>query len=228
MARPLLCLVTDRRRLAARIGCGEASAAEWLITQVSAAARGGVDLVQLREPDLSAAAMLELTRRVLDAVRGTRARVVVNDRVDVAIVSGAHGVHLKAASIAPSLVRTLLSRDALVGASVHDAARAASLAGDVDYLIAGTVSDSRSKPLGWPTLGMGGLAAITRAASGVPVLGIGGLDRGAARELTRAGAGGLAAIDAFIPAVEPGRFEECVHETVVALRLAFDSPEHVT
>jgi len=187
-----------------------------------------VDLVQLREADLPSATAVALTRRVLHAVHGTGARVVVNDRVDVAIAAGADGVHLKSSSVAPGLVRTLLGRDALVGASVHEAARAASLSTDVDYLIAGTVSDSRSKPLGWPTLGMTGLAAITTAASGVPVLGIGGLDARSVRALVRAGARGLAAIDAFIPAVEPARFEECVHETVTALRLAFDSLEHVT
>ena len=228
MSSFLLCLVTDRRRLSARIGCDAESSAEWLIRQVRAAARAGVDLVHVREADLPAATVVALTRRALDAVRGTRARVVVNDRVDVAIAAGAHGVHLKSSSIAPSVVRTLLAGDALVGASVHDAARAASLAIDVDYFIAGTVSDSRSKPLGWPTLGMTGLAAITRAASGVPVLGIGGLDAGSAADLVRAGARGLAAIDAFIPAVEPARFEGRVHETVTTLRLAFDSLEHVT
>lgn len=223
----LLCLVTDRRRLAARIGCDEVSSAGWLIRQVRAAARAGVDLVQLREAELSASALVELTRRVLDATRGTRARVVVNDRADVAIAAGAHGVHLKASSVAPCLIRTLVGRGVLIGASVHDAARAATLSSDVDYLIAGTVSSSRSKPPGWPTLGMDGLAAICRAASSVPVLGIGGLDARRAGDLARVGAG-LAAIDAFIPDVEPGRFEDCVHETVSALRMAFDSPEHVS
>jgi thiamine-phosphate pyrophosphorylase len=224
----LLCLVTDRHRLAARLGCDEASSATWLVTQVRAAARAGVDLVQLRDAHLSGAALVELTRRVLDAVRDTRARVVVNDRVDVAMAAGAHGVHLKSSSIAPSLVRTLVSRPALVGASVHGADRAASLSGEVDYLIAGTVFASRSKPVGSPTLGMAGLAAIARAAAGVPVLGIGGLDAGSARDLTRAGARGLAAIDAFIPAVALGRFEESVHEIVTSLRLAFDSLERVS
>jgi thiamine-phosphate diphosphorylase len=223
-----LCLVTDRRRLTARIGGDADSSADWLIKQVRAAAQAGVDLVQVREPDLPAATVVALTRRVLDAVRGTRARVVVNDRVDVAIAAGAHGVHLKTSSIAPSLVRALLAGDALVGASVHDAVRPAALSIDVDYFIAGTVSDSRSKPPGWPTLGMTGLAAITRAASGIPVLGIGGLDARSVPDLVRAGARGLAAIDTFIPAVEPARFEESVHETVTALRLAFDSLEHVT
>jgi thiamine-phosphate pyrophosphorylase len=223
----LLCLVTNRARLARRLGCDEASSTGWLIAQVRAAAHAGVDLVQIREGDLPAAALVALTRRAVDAVRGTRTRVLVNDRADVAYAAGAHGVHLKASSMPPSLVRQLLPAGALVGVSVHDAARAAALSADVDYLIAGTVAPSSSKPGGWPTLGLTGLADIVRAAEGVPVLGIGGLGVRSAGQLRQTGARGLAGIDAFLPAVPPNRFEECVHETVLALRLAFDSPESV-
>jgi thiamine-phosphate pyrophosphorylase len=224
----LLCLVTDRRRLAARIGCDEDASLDWLVRQVRAAAQAGVDLVQVREGDLPAAKLVALARKVVEAVTGTGARVVVNDRVDVALAARAHGVHLKAASVAPTAVRGLLAPGALIGVSVHDAAAAALQASHVDYLIAGAVRPTASKPAGWPTLGMAGLAEIVRASAGVPVLGIGGLDAGAAADVRRAGAGGMAAIDAFLPADGSVSFDDSVHEIAAALRLAFDSPERVT
>ena len=86
-----LCLVTDRRRLGEAL---RASPREWsdlLLVQSDAAARGGVDLIQVREPDLEAAALALLVRRIVSAVRGSRTRIVVNDRLDVAVVAGAHG-----------------------------------------------------------------------------------------------------------------------------------------
>jgi thiamine monophosphate synthase len=112
--------------------------------------------------------------------------------------------------------------------SVGDAAAAARHAPHVDYLIAGPVRPTASKPAGWPTLGTAGLAGIVRASPGVPVLGIGGLGAGAVADLRRAGARGMAAIDAFLPAGGSVNVEDSVHEIVAALRLAFDSPERVT
>jgi thiamine-phosphate diphosphorylase len=225
--RALLCLVTDRRRLAARLGCDEVSALEWLVIQARAAAHAGVDFVQIREGDLPAATLVALSRRVRAALEGTAARVLVNDRVDVAIAAGAHGVHLKASSIAPGLARELLPAGATIGVSVHGA-DAAARAGRVDYLVAGAVFATASKPAGWPTLGLAGLVAVVEAAAGVPVLAIGGVEASSARSLRQAGARGMAGIEAFLPAAPPDRVEASVHETVSALRFAFDSPEHVT
>ena len=226
MPRALLCLVTDRRRLAARLDCDEVSALEWLVIQARVAARAGVDFVQIREGDLPAAALVSLSRRVRAALEGTGARVLVNDRVDVAIAAGAHGVHLKASSIAPGLARDLLP-GGTIGVSVHGA-DAAARAGRVDYLVAGAVFATASKPAGWPTLGLAGLVEVVEAAAGVPVLAIGGVEASSAPSLRQAGARGMAGIEAFLPAAPPDRVEESVHETVSALRFAFDSPEHVT
>jgi thiamine-phosphate pyrophosphorylase len=228
VSSPLLCLVTDRRRLAGRLGCGEAASTDWLLLQVRAAARAGVDYVQVREGDLPARTLVALTRRIVEAVRGTRARVVVNDRIDVAIAGEAHGVHLKSTSIAPPTARELWPDGALVGVSVHGASEVPSRVVQVDYVIAGTVAATPSKPVGWRLLGMEGLTAVVEAAAGVPVLGIGGLDLRAVPGLRRAGARGLAGIDVFLPIVPPERFEDSVHDVVASLRFAFDSPERVT
>jgi thiamine-phosphate pyrophosphorylase len=223
--RAILCLVTDRRRLSARLGCDFAAVDEALLAQVGAAADAGVDMVQIREGDLPAAALAELTRRVVTRLRDTVTRVLVNDRADVALACHAHGVHLKATSMTPRQTRRIGPQEWLIGASVHgdglERARGA------DYLIAGTLRPTPSKPAAAPLLGIDGLRRIARAAHPVPVLGIGGLTADDVPALKLAGAAGLAGIEVFLPTSSP-HFEESVHRAVARLRLAFDSSEHVS
>ena len=110
-------MITDRRRLG-----GDTEAA--LLAQVGAAARAGVHLIQIRERDLDAAALTRIVARAVEAVRGTPARILVNDRVDVAIAARAHGVHLRGDSMPASCARTLLPAGSLIGRSVHTRAEA--------------------------------------------------------------------------------------------------------
>ncbi len=181
----MICLVTDRRRFD-------------VLDAVGAAAGEGVDLVQVREHGLDDRALLELVRRVLDRVGGTATRVVVNDRTDVALASGAHGVHLRGDSVPAARVRGLVPPGFLIGRSVHalDEAVAIDREGAVDYLIFGTVFPSASKPGGHHVAGVQALAAVC-AAVRVPVLAIGGIDAARAAEVRRAGARGVAAIGVF-------------------------------
>src|SRR5688572_7868800 len=90
--RPVACMITDRSRL----GAGWEDA---LVARVAAAARDGVDLVQVRERDLDARVLTRVVERCVAAVARTRTRVLVNDRVDVALAAGAHGVHLRGDSM---------------------------------------------------------------------------------------------------------------------------------
>jgi thiamine-phosphate pyrophosphorylase len=223
--RAILCLVTDRRRLAARLSCPPDAVGDCLIAQVGAAAEAGVDLVHIREADLPAAALAALTRRIVARLGGTATRVVVSDRVDVALVTAAHGVHLKAASLSPLQARALAPPRWLIGASVHDRA---DVRPGADYLIAGTVKPTASKPEGTPLLGFDGLHEIAQAVHPVPVLGIGGLSAVDIPALRRAGAAGLAGIDVFLPDAPGGRLVESVHRAVARLRLGFDSSGHVS
>jgi thiamine-phosphate pyrophosphorylase len=223
--RGILCLITDRRRLSARLGCDLGVVDEALLAQVGAAAAAGVDLVKIREGELPAAALAELTRRVVARLRDTATRVLVNDRADVALACHAHGVHLKATSVTPRQARQLAPPGWLIGASVHgvDLGRAPG----ADYLIAGTLRPTPSKPAGAPLLGIDELHRMAQAAHPIPVLGIGGLTADDVPALTRAGAAGLAGIEVFLPA-SAADLEESVHRAVARLRLAFDSPEHVS
>jgi thiamine-phosphate diphosphorylase len=195
--RGVLCLVTDRRCLSAD---SDACAIDRLVDLVAAAAAAEIDLIQIRERELDARDLVTLVARCVGNVAGSDTRVIVNDRADVAMAAGAHGVHLRADSIAGRQVRQLLGADAIVGRSVHGPAEAisAASAGDVDYLVLGTMFDTASKGPAHPTLTMGELAAACRAVS-IPVLAIGGMTVRRAEAAAHAGAGGVAAIRLFLP-----------------------------
>jgi thiamine-phosphate pyrophosphorylase len=181
------------------------------------AARAGVDLIQIRERDLDDRALVTLVRATVAAVRGTPARVIVNDRTDVALAAGAAGVHLRADSVPAPRVRAIAGPGFLVGRSVHDEEEAAAVdaEGGCDYLIFGTVFPTSGKPSGHQTAGLAALGRVCARVS-APVLAIGGMSIARAPDVARAGAAGLAAIQLFATAAD-------LRETVRALRHAFDT-----
>jgi thiamine-phosphate pyrophosphorylase len=195
--RPLVCLVTDRRALAAAVGDGREPAA-MLLDQVTAAAAAGVDLVQVRERDLDARDLASLVRGCVSRAAASGTLVVVNDRVDVALAGGAAGVHLRGDSAAADRVRAVAPAGFLVGRSVRSADEAVAVAagGGVDYLVLGTIFPTPSKPGLDTVLGPGELERAARLAS-VPVLAIGGVTLDTLPAVARAGAAGFAAIRAF-------------------------------
>lgn len=218
--RPILCLVTDRKRLCP--SCEGPDAQRCLVAQVRAAVEAGVDLVQIRERDLEAAALAALVAEATRIARGSGTRIVVNERLDVAIAAGADGVHLRAESIAVAAARIAVPRGFLVGRSVHEASEAARAA-DADYLIAGTVFPSASKPQGDRLIGESGLAAIARAVQ-VPVLGIGGLTVERVPAIAAAGAAGIAAIGLFLGGSGGGECRSASLATLVeTVRARFDT-----
>lgn len=200
----ILCYVTDRRSLAGASGEGAESVSQ-LGGVVSRAIAAGVDWIQIREKDLNGAALFELVRDAVERAAG-RTRVIVNDRLDVALAAGAGGVHLGERSLpAESAVRWLrapentarLSDCFLVGVSCHalEAALAAERAG-ADYVIFGPVFETPAKKLFGPPQGLGLLADVCRQVR-IPVLAIGGITLENAASCISAGAGGIAAIRLF-------------------------------
>jgi thiamine-phosphate diphosphorylase len=227
-SRGIVCLVTHGERNAARCGEPGRTLEDLLVTQVHEAAAAGVDLVQVREPDLEPRDLCRLVERCLQAAAGAPTRILLNDRLDVALATGAHGVHLRADSYAAGRVRATAPVGFLVGRSVHDPAEAAAVAstGSVDYLIFGTVFASASKASGHRTTGVEGLAAAAVGARPVPVLAIGGVSIASARAVRAAGAAGLAAIGLFLPGGVGAATS--IAETVRGLRTAFDTPVHLS
>jgi thiamine-phosphate diphosphorylase len=182
-------MITDRRRIAG----GE----EGLVQCVASAAAEGVDLVQVRERDMEARDLSRLVSRCLEAVRGTRTRILVNDRLDVALTAGAHGVHLRGDSMPASRARLLTPIGFLIGRSVHSVGEAVSVCapGGLDYLLFGTVFATGSKP-GQAPAGVTALAAVSSAVT-IPVLAVGGMTRETLPLLSETDCAGFAAIGWF-------------------------------
>jgi thiamine-phosphate diphosphorylase len=192
-----LCYVTDRKAFPGPTD----EQVRLLLEKIEAAARSGVDWVQIREKNLPAKELASLAAEALRRVPST-CRILVNDRLDVAMVSGAGGVHLGEQGIPVQDAKRLLREKSvspgfLVGVSVHSlaSARAAEESG-ADYLIFGPVFETPSKArLGAPQ-GVEKLAEVC-AGVAVPVFAIGGIDAGNASQCQAAGAAGIAAIRMF-------------------------------
>ena len=216
--RPVVCLVTDRHRLSP--GASDSEAIARVVEQVRAAAGAGIGLVQVREPDLTDAALHLLVTRCVEAAGGTPCRILVNDRMDVAMATGAHGVHLRADAYPARRLRGILPAGFIAGRSVHTEGESAEIReeGIVDYLLFGTVFTTASKPPGHPVAGLAGLSAAVAAAGALPVLGIGGMTPERAAAVAGAGAAGLAGIGLFLT-TEPVELAR----TVSTLHRAFDS-----
>ena len=206
LALPCLCLVTDRERTAS----GDIASA------VSAAVDGGVGMVQLRGKDYPAGELLSLAHELRDATKG-RALLIVNDRVDIAILCEADGVQLGEQALDVHSARRLVGPDMLIGRSVHSAEGAVEAAASgADFLALGTIFETSSHP-GART---GGIELVRDATGRVetPVIGIGGISESNVAEVVRAGAAGAAVITAISMAQDPA---EAASRLSAAMRRAY-------
>ena len=222
--RSLLCYVTDSRSLP---GVSPRESIPALIRKVQAMVSAGVDWVQLREKDLSAKALTSLTCECLGyagqvpAGSARRPRIVVNDRLDVAIAERAGGVHLGEQSLPVAQARRLLKTPSAmqalgdgfwVGVSCHSLAAAQSAAQDgADYIFFGPIFATPSKAAYGSPQGLERLSEVCRAVV-LPVLAIGGITLQNAGSCIAAGAAGIAGIRLFQDAANPAPL-------VAALRL---------
>jgi thiamine-phosphate pyrophosphorylase len=154
------------------------------------AIRDGIDMIQVREKDLPARELFSLVCRIGDQAAGTKTRILVNDRLDIAICAGINGVHLPADGLPPERVRPLVKT---LGISTHslDEALAAERA-RADFIVFGPIFDSPGKT----AVGLGPLRQIASRVK-IPVLAIGGVTPANSNEVLAAGAAGFAAIRLF-------------------------------
>ena len=157
----------------------------------------GIEWIQIREKDLSARDLFDLTAQVLGLPNPYRSKILVNTRVDVALAAGAAGAHLPAGSPAPRTWRALTPPGFLIGVSCHtlDEVRAAEDQG-ADYAVFGPVFAPRSKVTSLEPRGIEGLTQAVRAVR-IPVLALGGITAGNAEDCIQAGAAGIAAISLY-------------------------------
>lgn len=178
--------------------------------------------MQIRERGLDDGRLARFVERAVALTAGTAAKVLVNDRVDIALAAGAHGVHLRETSIAIEAARQLAHRDFVVGRSIHSAASAVN-SQTADYMITGSVFETASKPGAPASLSLDGLAAVVRAVS-CPVWAVGGITAERAAAVVRCGVAGVAAIGAFIPSGPVDDLAGVVKKMTEVLRFSFDSP----
>jgi len=211
---PILCYVTDRKALAP----ANSDQNEALLNRIRMAAGAGIDWIQIREKDLSAKELSSLTRDVVAQTKqinernGKLTRIIVNDRVDVALSENSGGVHLGGHSLPVHHVCKWLAAKPdlaehdkfLVGVSCHSVQAAAIAAGGgADYIFFGPVFATPSKASFGAPQGLRRLAEVCAAVS-IPVLAIGGITRNNASDCYAAGAGGIVAIRLFQDAKDPG------------------------
>lgn len=191
---PPLHIVTDDAVLA-----GE----DFLVRAAQVLEAGGAEVaLHLRGPTTGGRRLYELAAELVPRARSVGALLLINDRLDVALASGAHGAQLGARGIPPLDARRLLGPDRLLGISVHSAAEAeAAVSAAADFLLVGTLCETASHP-GRSGAGTGILRELARF--GVPLVGIGGITPARAPGVRRAGAAGVAVLRGVWEANEPG------------------------
>lgn len=189
---PSLLVITDRRATRGRP----------LAAVVRAALEGGARLVQLREKDLEGGPLLHLALELRAETRRAGARLLVNDRIDVALAADADGVVLPADSFPTEVARRLLGPRTLLVRSTHSRAEAERAAREgCDLVLFGPVFATPSKRAYGPPQGLEALRSASAAA--VPVFAVGGITAGTARHAIEAGARGVAVIRDVMESRDP-------------------------
>ena len=167
--------------------------------QVELFSQGGASLVQLREKEMATLEFYEEAKAACAVAVQRGVQLIINDRVDVALAVGAHGVHLGQDDMPPEAARKLLGPDAVIGYSTHNLEQAiAATKLPIDYLAIGPIFATTTKSDTAPVLGLDGLRVVRQAMGAFPLVAIGGITVGNAREVIKAGADSVAVISALL------------------------------
>lgn len=163
-----------------------------VIASVTIAVKNGVSMVQLREKQLSGANLYRLAGELSEIIRDSGCQLFINDRADVAIAVGAHGVHLTSSSLPVKVVRAAFGTKLSIGLSTHSVQDiSGAIESGADFAVIGPVFATPGKDL---LIGLDGLRSASDAFKGFPVIALGGVNEANFRETIDAGAAGFAAI----------------------------------
>jgi thiamine-phosphate pyrophosphorylase len=176
-------------------GAAAADEARWLKHLWQWLDIGMVDLLQIRERELTARRLAELVRKVLQLPNPWQTKILVNDRTDIAIACGADGVHLRDGALLPAKIRALTTSPFIVSAACHSAGDVRTLAG-ADYILLAPIFAPLSKSTDRPPLGLEAIYAAAQLTS-VPLIALGGITASNAHTCVEAGAAGVAGISLF-------------------------------
>ena len=156
---------------------------------------GGARLVQLREKQASSAEFYAQTEEALRIARQRDLKVIVNDRVDIALALKADGVHLGQTDLPPEAARRLLGPDTIIGLSTHDPRQAEDASQmPVDYIAIGPIFATGSKEAPNPLVGLEGLRLVRQVVGTIPLVAIGGITLENSASVLSAGADAVAVI----------------------------------
>ena len=159
---------------------------------------GGADAVQLRMKHSDGREMLEQAMEIRKVADEFCKFFFVNDRVDIAMASGADGVHLGQSDIPLEVARDLMGETAIIGISVDNVDQAIAAAeGGADYIGIGSIFNTSTKPDAKQGVGLGAIYEI-REAVDIPIVAIGGINRGNIQDVVRAGADAAAVVSAVV------------------------------
>ena len=162
-------------------------------------ALGGASIVQVRDKALSVKEFYNEAESALKTARELGVRLLINDRVDIALMLGADGVHLGQDDLPPGQARKLLGEQAIIGYSTHNIAQALDArALPLNYIAVGPIFSTTTKTDTSPVLGLEGLRAIRDAISGIPLVAIGGITEQNAASVLGAGADSVAMIGGLL------------------------------
>ena len=184
-----------------------------ILSLVRAAVEAEIPLFQIREKSLPARELYELTSRAAEITRGSKTRLLVNDRADIARAAGADGVHLTSQSLPADVVRNMFGSEFLIGVSTHslDESRAARNGG-ADFVVFGPIFETESKLEYGPPVGLEALGRVNSEAQ-IPVLALGGINERNFRQALEAGAAGIAGISMFSEAGDLERLVKTIRNS---------------
>jgi thiamine-phosphate pyrophosphorylase len=211
LSKPITYLITSGETTAATTPLTEDFAL--LLNLISAAVVARANLIQLREKNLNAHVLYELAARAAALTQGSRTRLLINDRADIARAAGADGVHLAANSLETAVVRSTFGADFLIGVSTHSLTEArAARDGGADFAVFGPVFETATKLVYGAPVGLGKLTETTLELSPFPIIALGGVTLTNAPDCIRAGASGIAGISLFDQGKDLQRIVRLVHE----------------
>jgi thiamine-phosphate pyrophosphorylase len=173
--------------------------------------RGGATLIQIRDKDATPREFYQQAAAALDVAHRHKARLIINDRVDIAMALNADGVHLGQSDLSVEAARLLLGGDAIIGVSTHDITQATQSATlPIDYIAFGPIFKTSTKENPEPVAGLIALRQVRASIGSLPLVAIGGINPTNARSVFEAGADAVAMISKLVS--RPTRIAENMRE----------------
>ncbi len=181
------------------------------LEQVRRLILGGASLIQLRDKHAPAGEFYTAAAECVDHAHANGAKIIINDRADIALAAGADGVHLGQDDLAPRHARDLLGQAAIIGFSTHSLKQARDAIGHpIDYIAIGPIFATETKRDSEPVVGLEGLRTIRLLDPGIPIVAIGGIDRENAAAVLAGGADCVALVSSVVS--EPSEIEDRIQQ----------------